>query len=191
MSAMAHSDDIPFGDALDERPRDPGAVCDVGVVFAELCDPEAPDAGHALGAFLTASREVTAAHGGYVDRGDDLCASLSVFEAPASRTSAADAALAAARDLRARLTEEVPGVAFGIGISVGASVAGWIQATRRFEPLVVRAPLSESRRLCRLARREAPAVLASERALARASSSEAGRWSAIVAGLRAATLSPR
>jgi class 3 adenylate cyclase len=46
----------------------------------------------------------------------------------------------------------------------------------RFEPLTICAPVSEARRLCELARRGGSPVMASERALARASSAEAARW---------------
>lgn len=106
--------------------------------------------------------------------------------APALSPPAADAALASGRALRERLGEELPGVPFSIGISVGASAAGWIQAMRRFERLVLRGPISEARRLSALARRGGALVLASERVLACASSGEAARWSS-AGGLGAST----
>jgi adenylate cyclase len=178
------ADPIPFGDALVELlPRSPGERTDVSVLWVELAHPDSLAAGRSaselgalLGAFFRTVAEVTEARGGYTER-DDLCAVLCVFGPLASSTCAADAALAGGRDLRDRLAEELPEVAFGIGVSVGASVAGWIQAARRFEPLTICAPASEARRLCELARGGGQAVLASERALARASAPETARWS--------------
>src|SRR5207248_10493730 len=89
-----------------------------------------PEFGAMLEAFFKTADQVTEAHDGYADRGD-LCAVVCVFGAPASSTGAADPALAAGRDLRGRLTEELPELTFGIGISVAPAVAGWIHATRR------------------------------------------------------------
>ncbi len=178
-------DDLAFGDAPTvQGERDGGERCDVAVLFAELGVADAPG----LGAFFTAVGDVTDAFGGYVER-RGLCAAMSVLGAPALSPPAADAALASGRALRERLAEELPGVPFSIGISVGASAAGWIQAMRRFERLVLRGPVSEARRLCALARRGGAPVLASERVLASASSSEAARWSS--AGLGTSTPTER
>jgi adenylate cyclase len=183
-SGGGEPDLIPFGDALDELPRSAGERADAAVLVVEVAHADALAAGRSaqevcelLGAFFKTVTAVTASHGGYTER-DDLCAVRCVFGDPASSASAADAALASARDLRDRLAEELPEVAFSIGISDGTSGAGWIRAARRFEPLIICAPATEARRLCGLARRVGPSVLASERALARASSSEACHWSA-------------
>ena len=194
------ADVMPFDDALDETPRSPREVRDVGVLFVELAHPDslavsrsASEVGAILGAFFKAVSGVADAYGGYAER-RDLCAVRCVFGAPASSTRAADATLAGGRDLRDRLVEELSEVEVGIGISVGASVGGWIQqSVRRFEPLILCAPTSEARGLCKLAGRGGTSVLASERALARASSTEARRWSsaapAAATGTPAATLS--
>ena len=192
-------DPLPFGDVLDEPSCSSREPCDAGVLFAELADVDSlaigrspPAVGAVLEAFFKTVNEVADSHGGYAER-CDLCAVLCVFGAPASSRRAADAALASGRDLRDRVVAELPDVAFGIGISVGASVGGWIEATRRFEPLVVCAPVTEARRLCDLAGRGGPSVLVSERALARASPIEAEPWSSAtpagVTGFPSATLS--
>ncbi|HEX8053270.1 MAG TPA: hypothetical protein VF517_09770 [Thermoleophilaceae bacterium] len=177
------ADLIPFGDALSDRPRSSCPDADAAVLVVEVAHADSLTAGRSaleLGAllakFFRTVAEVTEAHGGYAER-DDLCAVRCVFGDPASSTCAADAALAAARELRDRLVGELPELAFTIGISVGAPGAGWIRARHRFEPLVICAPASEARRLCGQARRGGPPVLASERALARASATEACRWS--------------
>ena len=170
----------------DRAPRLPSGVGDdrrdAAVLFVEVAHADALSAGRSaqevgalLGAFFRTVREVTEVHGGYVDRGD-LCALQCVFAAPASSTHAADSALSGARELRDRLAAELPDVPFSVGISVGASVPGWIEALRRFEPLAICAPLSEARRLSDLARRAGSWVVASQRALSRASAAEAGRW---------------
>ena len=192
------ADTIPFGDALDKTPHAQRERRDAGVLFAQLAHVDslgigrsAPEVGAILEAFFKTAGDVADAHGGYAER-RYLWAVQCVFGAPASCRRAADAALASGRELHARLVEELPEVASSIGISVGASVAGWIQAMRRFEPLIIRAPVSEARRLCELARRGGPSLLASERAVARATPSEAGRWSSAalagVTGFPAATL---
>jgi adenylate cyclase len=182
------ADAIPFDEPSDESLPAPRESCDVGVLFAGLADVSlaarrsAGEVAATLDALYRTAGEVARAHGGSAERGD-LCAVQCVFGAPDSAERAADAVLAAARDLRDRLLEELPGVAFGIGISIGASLAGWIQARRRFEPLVMCAPVSEARRLCEVGARRGPPLLASDRAVGRASPAEACRWSPAARGV--------
>lgn len=174
---------IPFGDAPDDRSDGSCERCDAGVLVVQLCGGDALAEGRTpqevaaiVEAFYRTAGEEADGHGGYAERGE-LCAVQCVFGDPAAGMRAADVTLASGRDMRDRLAVQLPGVRFSIGISVGAGVFGWIGARRRFEPLAICAPVSEARRLCKVAWRAGPSVLASERALARASSSEAGRWS--------------
>ena len=156
--------------------------CDVGTVFVRIANAESLGDGRTpeevretLDAFFKTATNVAHENGGYAEK-PDLCAVLCVFGAPSNCRRAADAALAGGRELRDRLERELPDTAFSIGISLGASVAGWIRTMGRFEPLVMHAPVSEARRLCDLAKRGGALLLASERAVMRASSEEARRW---------------
>jgi adenylate cyclase len=103
-------------------------------------------------------------------------AALVVFGAPFPRDDAADAALATARQLAERLSEEVPDLRAGIGVSAGAVVAGNIGAESRFEYTVIGDPVNEAARLCELAKDEDKRALASAAALDRASEDERERW---------------
>jgi hypothetical protein len=192
----AQADVFPFDEALDPLAALPCERCDVGVVFAQLADAEAlalgravPGLRAALDALFSTAGEVTAARGGYTDR-PELCAVQCVFRVAEAGENAADVALAAGRDLRDRLAERLPDAPFSIGVSLGASVAGWIGTLGRFEPMVIRAPVNEARQLCERARSRGASLLASERALGCASPAEADRWApAALVGkrLRAAT----
>jgi adenylate cyclase len=129
-----------------------------------------------LNTFFGVVVEVVERHGGWVNKfeGD---AALCVFGAPNGREDPAGDALAAARDLRARLAAAVPELDAGIGVSAGAVVAGNIGAEQRFEYTVIGDPVNEAARLCELAKKRLERVLASGSALQLASDAEHEHWS--------------
>jgi adenylate cyclase len=115
-------------------------------------------------------------HGGSVNKfeGD---AALCVFGAPGDLADPAGAALAAAREIRDRVADELPQIDLGVGVSAGRAVAGNVGAEERYEYTVIGDPVNEAARLCDLAKERPERLLASEAALERASSPEAARWS--------------
>lgn len=128
-----------------------------------------------LNAYFAIVVEVVSVHRGWVDKfeGD---AALCVFGAPLPDTDAASHALAAARELGARLAAELQEVRVGIGVSAGRVVAGNVGAASRFEYTVIGDPVNEASRLTELAKSEPTRLLVSEAALARASDTESGHW---------------
>jgi adenylate cyclase len=128
-----------------------------------------------LNSFFAIVVEVVAAHSGWVNKfeGD---AALCVFGAPLPDERAATNALAAARELAARLTSELGELSAGIGVSAGRVVAGNVGAAKRFEYTVIGDPVNEAARLCDLAKTRAERVLASGAALQRAETEERERW---------------
>jgi adenylate cyclase len=128
-----------------------------------------------LNAFFGLVVAVVRRHGGWVNKfeGD---AALCVFGAPLAIDDAAGAALAAGRELRDRLSAELPDLPAGIGISAGPVVAGNVGAEERFEYTVIGDPVNEAARLTELAKGSDGRLLASEAVLARAGPGEAGHW---------------
>jgi adenylate cyclase len=128
-----------------------------------------------LNAFFGLVVAVVRRHGGWVNKfeGD---AALCVFGAPLTIDDSAGAALAAGRELRDRLTTELPALPAGIGISAGLVVAGNVGAEERFEYTVLGDPVNEAARLTELAKRREGRLLASEAVIARAGAAEAERW---------------
>ncbi|MDN5757224.1 MAG: adenylate/guanylate cyclase domain-containing protein [Tomitella sp.] len=114
-------------------------------------------------------------HGGFVNKfqGD---AALAIFGAPLEHPDPSGAALAAARELRARLDVVVGEGEFGIGVSAGTAIAGHIGAAARFEFTVIGDPVNEAARLTELAKNEPCAVLASATSIDDAGDQEAARW---------------
>ena len=169
--------------ALEDDPRLGGELRDVSVLFIDMvgstawASSAAPEKVVArLNRFFAIVVDVIEEHGGWVNKfeGD---AALCVFGAPATVDDSAACALRAARELRARLERELPGVQAGIGLSAGPVVAGWVGAERRFEYTVIGDAVNEAARLCELAKRRSELVLASCSILDRASGDERGRWS--------------
>jgi adenylate cyclase len=119
---------------------------------------------------------VVAEHGGFVNKfeGD---AALCVFGAPLERDDAPGDALAAARELRRRLSAELPHCDVGIGVSCGTAVAGNIGAAERFEYTVIGDPVNEAARLTELAKQHPGRILASGATLAAARDGEVEHWS--------------
>jgi adenylate cyclase len=160
-----------------------GEVRDVGVVFVDVIGstrlaatrPPAEVVG-VLNRFFAVVVDVVHAHGGFVNKfeGD---AALAIFGAPVALEQPADAALAAARDLAARLAAEVPDCDAGVGVSFGPAVAGNVGALSRYEYTVIGDPVNEGARLCELAKERPGRVAASGRAVAAAGPGEAARWS--------------
>ena len=119
--------------------------------------------------------DVVETHGGLVNKfeGD---AALAIFGAPVAREDPVGDALAAARELRQRLDDELSEVKAGIGVSAGEAVAGNVGAERRFEYTVIGDPVNEAARLCELSKARPERVLASEAALVRAGARERQHW---------------
>ncbi len=115
-------------------------------------------------------------HGGWVNKfeGD---AALCVFGAPTAGDDPAGGALAAGREVRDRVRDELPDIDLGVGVSAGKAVAGYVGAEERFEYTVIGDPVNEAARLSELAKKAPERLLASETALTKASHSEASRWS--------------
>jgi adenylate cyclase len=113
-------------------------------------------------------------HGGWVNKfeGD---AALAVFGAPQEIEDPAGRALAAGREMAARLTDEVSEIDAGIGISYGKVVAGNIGGAKRFEYTVIGDAVNEAARLVDLAKGD-DGILASATAVESASPEEAKRW---------------
>jgi adenylate cyclase len=129
-----------------------------------------------LNRFFRAVVETVEGRGGFVNKfeGD---AALCVFGAPVARENPAADALAAARELSARLSRELPDMDFGIGVSAGIAVAGNVGAEHRYEYTVIGDPVNEAARLCELAKQHPERLLASEAAVRRAGDHEAAHWS--------------
>lgn len=169
-------------EALEGDPRLGGDLCEVAVLFVDIvgstqyAQTAAPEHVVArLNRFFAIVVEVVGNHGGWVNKfeGD---AALCVFGAPAVLGDPERCALAAARELHAKLGESMPSTEVGIGVSAGPVVAGWIGAERRFEYTVIGDPVNEAARLCELAKTRETRLLASEAIVARAGRDEGGLW---------------
>ena len=128
-----------------------------------------------LNRFFTIVVETVESYGGMVNKfeGDGA---LCVFGAPVRRDDPAGAALCAARELRARLVDELPELDVGIGVSAGEAVAGNVGAVERFEYTVIGDPVNEAARLSELAKRRPGRVVVSGAAVERARDDERSRW---------------
>jgi adenylate cyclase len=168
--------------ALDGGVKLGGEVREVGVLLVDLVGstsmatrlpPEQVVA--LLNRFFSLVVEVVESYGGMVNKfeGDGA---LCVFGAPVAREDPAGAALCAARELRARLTDELPDVDAGIGVSAGEAVAGNVGAEERFEYTVIGDPVNEAARLSELAKRRAERLVASGSAVDSAGGEERARW---------------
>jgi adenylate cyclase len=114
-------------------------------------------------------------YGGFVNKfeGDAV---LAIFGAPEDMDDPTGCALKAARAMTARLIEEVPEAAAGVGVSAGQAVAGNVGAESRFEYTVIGDPVNEAARLSEHAKTVKGCVVASMRAVEDASADEAERW---------------
>ena len=127
-----------------------------------------------LNGFFQEVVETVAAHGGMVNKfeGDGA---VCVFGAPVERDDFAAAALAAARELAARLVAESP-LDAAIGVSCGTAVAGHLGAEERYEYTVIGDPVNEASRLSELAKNHPGRTLASSTAVEQAGEAEARNW---------------
>jgi adenylate cyclase len=130
----------------------------------------------ALNAFFGIVVAVVQGHGGSVNKFEGDSA-LCVFGVPLAMDDAPSATMAAGRELRTRLTSELPDLPAGIGISAGPVVAGNIGAEERYEYTVIGDPVNEAARLCELSKEKSERLLASGAVLRRASGDESQRWS--------------
>jgi adenylate cyclase len=168
--------------ALDSGVKLGGEVREVGVLVVDLVGSTsmaarmAPDRVVALlNDFFAIVVQVVESHGGFVNKfeGDGA---LCVFGAPAPLKDPAGAALAAGRELCARLADELPDAQAGVGISAGPSVAGNVGAEERFEYTVIGDPVNEAARLSELAKRRPEGLAASGTAVELATQPERARW---------------
>ena len=150
-----------------ENPELGGEVCDVAILFVDVVGSTELAAGrrpeevvHLLNRFFAEVVEVIDGHGGWINKfeGD---AALAIFGAPFPHEGRHAAALAAARDLDARLRERVPELAAAIGVASGMVVAGHVGAESRFEYTVIGDPVNEAARLTELAKQHPSRVCAS------------------------------
>ncbi len=121
---------------------------------------------------------VVDSHRGFVNKfqGD---AALALFGAPLHSTTAAEDALATARELAIDM-RHLPDLDFGIGVSAGSVFAGFVGALSRFEYTVIGDPVNEAARLADRAKAAPQRILASGAVIARAAAtSEATRWSSV------------
>jgi adenylate cyclase len=164
-----------------ENPQLGGELSEVAVLFVDVVgstelaasrDPREVVA--LLNDFFAEAVEAIDAQGGWVNKfeGD---AALAIFGAPAPLPNHAAAALAAARDLDARLRERVSGLSAAIGVASGTVVAGHVGAESRFEYTVIGDPVNEAARLTDLAKERPVRVLASGDTVA-AAGDEGHRW---------------
>ncbi|MCH9710108.1 MAG: adenylate/guanylate cyclase domain-containing protein, partial [Actinomycetia bacterium] len=103
-------------------------------------------------------------------------AALAVFGAPTHLQQPEENALAAARTISRRLSEEVPECAAGVGVAAGTVVAGNVGARERFEYTVIGDPVNEAARLSDMAKLTLGRLLASETAVNAASEDEREQW---------------
>ena len=123
-----------------------------------------------LNRFFAVIVEEVDRHHGLVNKfeGD---AALAVFGAPVTLEHPEDEALACARCIAERVSNEVPGFQAGIGVAAGQVVAGNVGAKERFEYTVIGGPVNEAARLCELAKSTPSRLIASSDAVANATES--------------------
>jgi adenylate cyclase len=164
-----------------EDPQLGGELCEVAVLFVDVVgstklaasrDPREVVA--LLNEFFAEVVEAVDEQGGWVNKfeGD---AALAVFGAPTPLPNRAASALAAARDLDARLQRRVHGLSAAIGGSSGTVVAGHVGAESRFEYTVIGDPVNEAARLTELAKERSSRVLAAGTTVA-AAGDEGHHW---------------
>jgi adenylate cyclase len=101
---------------------------------------------------------------------------LAIFGAPVELPDHAGAALAAARAMGRRLSEEVPDIGAGIGVATGEVVAGNVGHQSRFEYTVIGDAVNAAARLTELAKEVPGCVLAACSSVEAADEEEAAHW---------------
>jgi adenylate cyclase len=166
-----------------ERPKLGGEERHVAVVFidivgsTQLVTSRPPSEVVAvLNQFFGIVVEEVDRHCGLVNKfeGD---ATLAIFGAPNHLDSPEDEALAAARSIADRLSNEMPQCQVGIGVAAGQVVAGNVGARERFEYTVIGEPVNEAARLCELAKSHPSRLLATADTIQGACENERARWS--------------
>ncbi|HEX5713816.1 MAG TPA: adenylate/guanylate cyclase domain-containing protein [Solirubrobacterales bacterium] len=164
-----------------EDPQLGGELCEVAVLFVDVVGSTQLAASRdprqvvtLLNEFFAEVVEAVDEQGGWVNKfeGD---AALAVFGAPTPLPNRAAAALAAARDLDARLRQRVQGLSAAIGVASGTVVAGHVGAESRFEYTVIGDPVNEAARLTELAKEQPRRVLAAGTTVA-VGGEEAAHW---------------
>ncbi|MDN5929584.1 MAG: adenylate/guanylate cyclase domain-containing protein [Pseudonocardia sp.] len=159
-----------------------GEVRSVAVLFVDLVGSTelavhrpAEEVVAVLNRFFGVVVEVVEYHGGWINKfqGD---AALAVFGAPVAGADPAGRALAAGRELGARLAAELPEIRAGVGISAGDAVAGNVGDVRRYEYTVIGDPVNEAARLTELAKSVPGGVVAAGAAVELAGAGERARW---------------
>ncbi|MGY4652487.1 peptidoglycan/LPS O-acetylase OafA/YrhL/class 3 adenylate cyclase [Mycobacterium sp. URHB0021] len=166
-----------------EQPNLGGKELHAAVVFADIIgstqlvsgrtDVEVVDV---LNRFFAVIVEEVDRHRGLVNNfeGD---AALAVFGAPVALEHPENEALAAARAIARRLTDEVPECPAGIGVGAGQVVSRNVGAKERFEYTVIGEPVNEAARLSELAKSTRGLLVASSDAVSNATASERTYWS--------------
>lgn len=159
-----------------------GEVREVAVLFVDivgstsLAENEEPEAVVALlNRFFDVVIDVVHEHQGWINKfaGD---AALAIWGAPVALPEMHTPALRAARVLSRRLTEEVPELKAGIGVSYGPVLAGNVGAAERFEYTIIGDPVNEAARLTEEAKSVACHVVANHGLVEHAEPDEAARW---------------
>src|SRR5271165_3959891 len=161
-----------------ERPKLGGEERHVAVVFidivgsTQLVTSQPPaEVVALLNRFFTIVVEEVDRRCGLVNKfGGD--ASLAIFGAPNRLDCPEDQALATARCIAERLSNEMPECQAGIGVAAGQVVAGNVGAKERFEYTVIGEPVNEASRLCELAKLRPGRLLATSDTLERARENE-------------------
>lgn len=158
-----------------------GEVRRVGVLFVDIvgsttmAQQRPPEEVVALlNRFFDVVIDVVHDTGGWINKfeGD---AALAVWGAPMAVPDLEASLLRAARRLGACLGERVPELSAGIGVSVGAAVAGNVGAAERYEYTVIGDPVNEAARLTELAK-GLPELVAANAALLEHAGDEARHW---------------
>nr|WP_296777878.1 adenylate/guanylate cyclase domain-containing protein [Rhodococcus sp. (in: high G+C Gram-positive bacteria)] len=168
--------------ALTKNPELGGEERDIAVFFidlvgsTELAASRPPSEVVALlNRFFAVVVDEVDEHGGFINKfeGD---AALAIFGAPGEIDDHCGSALAAARNISARLLDEVPECSAAVGVASGRAVAGNVGAKSRFEYTVIGDPVNEAARLSDLAKNAPGAILASKVTVTGASADEAALW---------------
>jgi len=166
-----------------DRPKLGGEERHVAMIFVDIIGSTqlvtgrpATEVVDLLNRFFAVIVEEVDRHNGFVNKfeGD---AALAVFGAPIRLDNPESEALAAARAIARRISEEVPECEAGIGVASGEAVAGNLGAKERFEYTVIGEPVNEAARLCELAKEAPGRLLASSDAVERATEEERSHWS--------------
>lgn len=165
-----------------ERPKLGGEERHAAVIFVDIIGSTqlvtgrpAAEVVQLLNRFFAVVVDEVDRHQGLVNKFEgDAC--LAVFGAPIRLESAEDSALATARAIARRLTEEVPECQAGIGVAAGQVVAGNVGAHERFEYTVIGGPVNEAARLCELAKTTPGRLLASSATVRGAGETESTQW---------------